>query len=164
MQIGRFKSGAAQAYRLFHSALRVSWQRVAEESREREHGLIHNAIQENQAPHSRRINEPCISRGPMRATIRPFKIEFKKRFSRSSPKHSSTAEDVGESPTTASFSNVGVFTAGRRRDADGFSDARKAADALFARSDSAAPRWRRFQRQTRPPAECCRASSNAAMF
>ncbi len=75
----------------------------------------------------------------MRATIRPFKIEFKKRFSRSSPKHSSTAENVGESPTTASFSNVGVFTAGRRRDADGFSDARKAADALFARSDSAAP-------------------------
>jgi hypothetical protein len=75
----------------------------------------------------------------MRPTIRPFKIEFKNRFSRSTPMHSTTIDDAGKARTTAGFLDVGVFTADRRSDANGCGDARKAADTLFSRSVPAAP-------------------------
>jgi hypothetical protein len=75
----------------------------------------------------------------MRPTIRPFKIEFKNRFSRSVPVHSPTVDEAGEDRAAARFLDVGVFTAGRRSHANGYGDARKAADALFSRSVPAAP-------------------------
>jgi hypothetical protein len=75
----------------------------------------------------------------MRHNVRPFKIEFKNRLSRSTPMRSPTGDDSGKDRATPAFLDVGVFTAGRRSHANGYGDAMKAADALFARSAPAAP-------------------------
>ena len=77
----------------------------------------------------------------MRPTVRPFKIEFKNRLSRSTPMRPLRGGDAGEERATPSFLDVGVFAAGRRSHTNGYGDAMKAADALFARSvpDALAP-------------------------
>jgi hypothetical protein len=75
----------------------------------------------------------------MRHNVRPFKIEFKNRLSRSTPMRSPTGDDSGKDRATPAFLDVGVFTAGRRSHANGYGDAMKAADALFARSAPGAP-------------------------
>ncbi len=75
----------------------------------------------------------------MRHNVRPFKIEFKNRLSRSTPMRSPTGDDSGKDRATPSFLDVGVFTAVRGSHANGYGDAMKAADALFARSALAAP-------------------------
>ena len=75
----------------------------------------------------------------MRPTVRPFKIEFKNRLSRSTPMRQPRGGDAGEDRATPSFLDVGVFAAGRRGHTNGYGDAMKAADALFARSVPDAP-------------------------
>lgn len=75
----------------------------------------------------------------MRATIRPFKVEFKTRHSRSSAPPQPPSDRGAKDPATPPFLDVGIFTAGHDVHADGYDAAMKAADALFARSAPAAP-------------------------
>jgi hypothetical protein len=82
----------------------------------------------------------------MRPTVRPFKIEFKTRSSRSTPMRPPTSDDAGKDRATPSFLDASVFTAGRNSHANDYEAARKAAEAIFARSVPAAPRP-----ETNPP-------------
>ena len=75
----------------------------------------------------------------MRPTVRPFKIEFKTRSSRSTPMRPPTNDDAGKDRVTPSFLDVSVFTAGRSSHANDYEAARKAAEAVFGRSVPAAP-------------------------
>ena len=75
----------------------------------------------------------------MRPTVRPFKIEFKTRSSRSTPMRPPTSDDAGKDRATPSFLDVSVFTAGRNSHANDYEAAMKAAEAVFARSVPAAP-------------------------
>ena len=75
----------------------------------------------------------------MRPTVRPFKIEFKTRSSRSTPMRPPTSDDAGKDRATPSFLDVSVFTAGRNSHANDYEAARKAAEAVFGRSVPAAP-------------------------
>jgi hypothetical protein len=75
----------------------------------------------------------------MRPTVRPFKIEFKTRSSRSTPMRPPTSDDAGKDRATPSFLDASVFTAGRNSHANDYEAARKAAEAVFGRSVSAAP-------------------------
>jgi hypothetical protein len=75
----------------------------------------------------------------MRPTVRPFKIEFKTRSSRSTPMRPPTSVDAGKDRATPSFLDVSVFTAGRNSHANDYEAARKAAEAVFGRSVRAAP-------------------------
>ena len=81
----------------------------------------------------------------MRPTVRPFKIEFKTRSSRSTPMRPPT-NDAGKDRATPSFLDANVFTAGRNNHANDYEAARKAAEAVFGRSVPAAPRP-----ETNPP-------------
>ena len=69
----------------------------------------------------------------MRPTIRPFKIEFKNRSSKSTPMRSPSGDGADKDRAEPSFLDVGIFRSGHSSHANGYSDARKAADALFAR-------------------------------
>ena len=75
----------------------------------------------------------------MRPTVRPFKIEFKTRSSRSTPMRPPTSDDAGKDRATPSFLDASVFTAGRNSHANDYEAARKAAEAVFGRSVPAAP-------------------------
>jgi hypothetical protein len=75
----------------------------------------------------------------MRPAIRPFKVEFKTRHSKSSAPPPRPSDGAGKDPAIPSFLDVGIFTAGLGSHADGYDAAMKAADALFARSVPAAP-------------------------
>jgi hypothetical protein len=75
----------------------------------------------------------------MRPTVRPFKIEFKTRSSRSTPMRPPTSDGAGKDRATPSFLDVSVFTAGRNSHANDYGAARKAAEAVFGRSVPAAP-------------------------
>jgi hypothetical protein len=75
----------------------------------------------------------------MRPTVRPFKIEFKTRSSRSTPMRPPTSVDAGKDRATPSFLEVSVFPAGRNSHANDYEAARKAAEAVFGRSVPAAP-------------------------
>ncbi|MGA3065049.1 MAG: hypothetical protein ABSD90_17875 [Methylocystis sp.] len=94
---------------------------------------------ESSSPFPRHVREPYIPRGPMRPTVRPFKIEFKSRSSRSTPMRPPTGDDAGKDRATPSFLDVGAFAAGRNSHANEYQAARKAADAVFGRSVPAAP-------------------------
>ena len=69
----------------------------------------------------------------MRPTIRPFKIEFKNRSSKSTPMRSPSGDGADKDRVEPSFLDVGIFRSGHSSHANGYGDARKAADALFAR-------------------------------
>ena len=75
----------------------------------------------------------------MRHIVRPFKIEIKSRFSRSTPMRSPTGDHAGKDSGTPSFLNVAVFAADRRYRANAPEAAMKAADAVFGRTSSPAP-------------------------
>jgi len=97
------------------------------------------AVGESSSPFPRHIREPYIPRGPMRPTVRPFKIEFKSRSSRSTPMRQPRGDDAGKDRATPSFLDVGAFTAGRNSHANNYEAAMKAADAVFGRSVPAVP-------------------------
>ncbi len=94
---------------------------------------------ESSSPFPRHVREPYIPRGPMRPTVRPFKIEFKSRSSRTTPMRPPRGDDAGKDRATPSFLDVGAFTAGRDRHANNYEAAMKAADAVFDRSVPAVP-------------------------
>ena len=94
---------------------------------------------ESSSPFPRHVREPYIPRGPMRPTVRPFKIEFKSRSSRSTPMRPPRGDDAGKDRATPSFLDVGAFTAGRDSHANNYEAAMKAADAVFDRSVPAVP-------------------------
>ena len=75
----------------------------------------------------------------MRHIVRPFKIEFKSRSSRSTPMRSPTGDYAGKDSGTPSFLNVAVFAADRRYRANAPEAAMKAAHAVFGRTSSPAP-------------------------
>ena len=75
----------------------------------------------------------------MRHIVRPFKIEFKSRSSRSTPMRSPTGGDAGKESATPAFKNAGVFLAGRHGRANAPEAAIKAAHAVFGRTSSPAP-------------------------
>ncbi len=75
----------------------------------------------------------------MRHIVRPLKIEFKSRSSRSTPMRSPTGGDAGKDSATSVFKNTGVFSAGRHGRANAPDGAMKAAHAVFGRSSSPAP-------------------------
>jgi hypothetical protein len=75
----------------------------------------------------------------MRPTVRPFKIEFKSRSSRSMPMRQPRGDDAGKDGATPSFLDVGAFTAGRNSHANNYEAAMKAADAVFGRIVPAVP-------------------------
>ena len=117
------------------------------------------AVGESSSPFPRHIREPYIPRGPMRPTVRPFKIEFKSRSSRSTPMRPPRGDDAGKDRATPSFLDVAAFTAGRNSHANNYEAAMKAADAVFGRSVPRFLRLRRTRHPTPPWAGCCRASS-----
>ena len=75
----------------------------------------------------------------MRHIVRPFKIEFKSRSSRSTPMGSPTEGHACKDSGTPPLLNVGVFAAERRARANTFEAAMKAANAVFGRTSSPAP-------------------------
>jgi len=75
----------------------------------------------------------------MRHIVRPFKIEFKSRSSRSTPMRSPTGGDAGKDSATSVFNNAGVFSAGRHGRANAPDAAMKAAHAVFGRTSSPVP-------------------------
>jgi hypothetical protein len=75
----------------------------------------------------------------MRHIVRPFKIEFKSRSSRSTPMRSPTGGDAGKDSATSAFKNAGVSLAGRHGRANAPEAAMKAAHAVFGRTSSPAP-------------------------
>jgi hypothetical protein len=75
----------------------------------------------------------------MRHIVRPFKIEFKSRSSRSTPMRSPTGGDAGKDSATSVFNNAGVFSAGRHGRANAPDAAMKAAHSVFGRTSSPAP-------------------------
>ncbi len=68
----------------------------------------------------------------MRPTIRPFKIEFKNRASRSMPMRSPTSDETGKECASRSFSDATVFTPTRNTHSTDYEAALRAADAVFA--------------------------------
>jgi len=75
----------------------------------------------------------------MRHIVRPFKIEFKSRSSRSTPMRSPRGGDAGKDSATSVFNNAGVFSAGRHGRVNAPDAAMKAAHAVFGRTSSPAP-------------------------
>ena len=75
----------------------------------------------------------------MRHIVRPFKIEFKSRSSRSTPMRTPTGGDAGKDSATSVFNNAGVFSAGRHGRVNAPDAAMKAAHAAFGRTSSPAP-------------------------
>ena len=75
----------------------------------------------------------------MRHIVRPFKIEFKSRSSRSTPMRSPTGGDAGKDSATPAFKNAGVFSAGRHGRANAPDAVMKAAHAVFGRTSLPAP-------------------------
>lgn len=75
----------------------------------------------------------------MRHTVRPFKVEFKSRLSRSTPMRPAKGEADDIKASTPSFLDTSDFSAARRSTANGYDAAMKAAVAVFGRSASVAP-------------------------
>jgi len=75
----------------------------------------------------------------MRHIVRPFKIEFKSRSSRSTPMRTPTGGDAGKDSARSAFKNAGVFLADRHGRANAPEAAMNAAHAVFGRAPSPAP-------------------------
>jgi len=75
----------------------------------------------------------------MRHIVRPFKIEFKSRSSRSTPMRTPTGGDAGKDSAMSAFKNAGVFLAVRHGRVNAPDAAMKAAHAVFGRTSSPAP-------------------------
>ena len=74
----------------------------------------------------------------MRHPVRPFKIEFKSRSSRSTQMRSPKGDDADRTVSAPSFLDTSDFLGARGSHANGYDAAMKAADAVFGRGASVA--------------------------
>jgi hypothetical protein len=75
----------------------------------------------------------------MRHTVRPFKIEFKSRSSKSTSIRAPASGDLGNDGATSASESLGVLSAGRPNRTDVLEDVMQAAHAVFGRSASPPP-------------------------